>query len=219
MRHIGAVLLAVGLLILAAGDGRALTLKDLTDGQNIAAGNGLVFDAFEASFTGNQSACLADDLQIGILDDGFRIIGPMSAADGAYGSIFISYDVSISGSVERGGLISHASLVSNVAANTPGAQAAIDEFFNGGDPISNLKTGGTRDGTYYDSVSFDVPASLLRVTKSILLDSRGIGGGGGGSARVSLIEQHFSVVPEPATLGMTCLGLAVLALGRRRLRS
>lgn len=218
-RYIGALLLTVGLLTLTAGVGRAVTLttytlQDLIDGQGFPTVNGLAFSEFNAIFTGNQPESLASVLQVGVLDDGFRIIGPMSAADGALGDIFISYSVAVD--AESGQLISGASLLSNVAANGLGAQAAIDELFNGDDLLSNVKTGGSSDGIYLGSVLFDTPAERLNVTKDILLDSGTLEEGFGGSARISLIQQQFTVVPEPATLGMVFIGLTGLALARRR---
>ena len=49
------------------------------------------------------------------------------------------------------------------------------------------------------------------------MDSALLGGGVGGSARISLIEQRFQVVPEPTTLCLLSLGLMGLVfVGRRR---
>lgn len=211
-------------LLLAAGDGRALTLADLTGGQTFASQNGLSFSNFAAIYTGNQSPTVGENLEIQILTDGFRITGGISAADGAVGDILVTYDVNVMNTLRGpGNPIIGASLSSDVAASLPGAQAAIDELLisSGGLPsiiaLNNVKTGGSNTGIFTDTKSFQSAVQSLQVTKDIVVDSRINTGGTGGSATISFIDQRFSVVPEPSTAGMLILGMLGLSVaGRRR---
>ena len=206
-------------LLLMAGDGRALTLADLTGGGTFSTLNGLSFSNFTAVYTGNQSPTVGENLEITILTDGFCILGDISAADGAFGDIVLAYDVNVS---PNGVLITGASLSSDVAATLAGAQASIDELLDSSGALpslvalNNVKTGGGNTGIFSDTKVFDNAVQSLHVTKDILVDSRINTGGTGGSATISFINQQFSVVPEPSTAAMLILGLLGLSFAGRR---
>jgi hypothetical protein len=194
-----------------AAPAHALTIQDLVDGATFTTANGLSFGDFEAPTAGNLAIDL-DTILVDVLEDGFALRGLPRAADGLWGEILLSYSVeTISGLDE----ITEASLLAlNVASGT-GAQAAVDEFLDSGllAVLSTIDTGAVPgDAITFDSAIF-AAVSQIDVLKAIFLDSAGPGG----SARISLIEQRFAVIPEPATVGLLSIGLVGLAaMGRHR---
>ena len=214
--------LALALLLAMASPVRALTLQDLVSGDTLTTSNGLFFHDFSLEITGHLSTSLsASDLSILTLPDGFRMVGPISAADGEVGNVLISYRVDSNLPIAP---IIAASIVSNVAASGVGAQAAVDEFIlsiPGGVPIALLSafdTGGTSGTPMFSDEAIFSPMPALKVEKSILVDSSLLGGGFGGSARLSVVDQRFEVVPEPTPLVLMSLGLLGLAGAGRRPR-
>ena len=219
------IVLLSGVLLLLASPGRSLTLDTLVSGGSFSTGNGLFFHDFSVQITGDLAGVLtASDLSILPLADGFRMDGPISAADGELGEISLSYRVDAD---PQGLPISGASLLSTVAASGVGAQATVDELLlaiSSGDSIAYLSvfdTGGLPGAPdVFDQATFE-PVFGIDVEKGILVDSVLLGGGGGGSARIPLVEQRYQVVPEPTTLVLMSLGLVGLAMagGRGRTRS
>ena len=66
----------------------------------------------------------------------------------------------------------------------------------------------------FDSATLLMPAPSLQILKDIQV---GIGNSGGTIATISVIEQGFTVVPEPGTAALIATGLSMLAAaGRRR---
>jgi hypothetical protein len=196
-----------------------LTLQQLIGGETFRTNNGLRFGDFRVEISGDLEGQIEPgDIRVTILGDGFHLSGPMSAANGEMGDILLFYSVS----AEFEAIIG-ASLFSNGVAVGSGAQVAVDKQLLIADDeevgrLSAWDTGAVPgDAIFFDEIVFGEPLQEILVVKDILLDSSLLGGGFGGSARISLIEQSFSVVPEPGTLALTGIGLAGLArLGRRR---
>ncbi len=206
-----------------AGQGRALTftLQEVIDVGGFTTTSGLTFGDFDATIAGDLALAVTnDDLLLTLLADGFQLTGPLSTADGEIGDVLLSFGV-FAVSVATG--INGASLLALGVADGNGAQAAVDELILG-EPGSHvlgvLRTFDTGaisgDGVFADAIQF-APQLSIRVTKDIVLDSFLIGGGPGGSARITFIEQRFTVVPEPSTLAFLGIGLTgVGVIGRRR---
>jgi hypothetical protein len=211
-------------VLLAVWSGRADALSSRLD-EVIASGgfataNGLTFSGFEVFFTGDLAGALtAQDLLVDVIGDGFQLIGPISAADGELGDVLLTFQVSAQSEANA---IVGASLLSNGVANGAGAQAGVDELIltsESGQVITVLSafdTGGSDAPVLSAETSF-APRLSIRVAKDILVDSTLVGAGTGGSARISLIQQRFTVVPEPGGLALFAIGLSgLVAFGRRR---
>lgn len=213
---LGAALLALALPVSAG----AISLQQVIDDGGFTTANGVTFAGFSVSISGALAGSLsASDLEL-VFDTsagsaGFSLSGPISAADGELGDVFLSFTVS-SSQLIVGALLS----AINVADGGPGALASVDELIRTGAGaflglLSTSDTGGPGAGIFDDDLSFAGQTSI-RVMKDILVDSSILGGGTGGSARISFISQTFLLVPEPGTLVLVLGGLAGLAVGGRR---
>ncbi len=217
--------IAIALVLLWGASASAtsdLTLADLQEGESFLSGDEtLKFDDFDIVVTGilDTDPVGEDELldyEVVILEDGFRIVGPMGAADGNRGDILVSFNV--------WGLtaaIFGASSFFNGNALGTGALAAVEETLReleGEDPqqppIGSLfvaATGGS-EPLKYDETSFD-PVMHLRVNKDIIVDSDG-----GIISAISFVDQRYAVVPEPRTVLLVLGGLGMLAVSVRRQR-
>jgi len=198
-------------------------LDVLEGGGSLTSGNGLLtFDNFDVVTTGSVRSNLAlYDVQA--LADGIAITGPIAAAGGSAGDLFVQFNVSSNSP------ISGAALRFNGAAAGAGSSASVTESFEENDgQLFVFATGaGTADRS--DSLTFSPGVTELRVSKDILVDSgaprpgndvhpvdgQTDGAAPGGIAVISRIEQHFTA-PEPAALLLLGSALAGLALVRRR---
>ena len=214
-KWVGGLVLSVA-VALPAG---AISLQQVIDDGGFTTANGVTFSNFSVSITGALAGSLtASQLELTFEGSGgsagFSLTGPISAADGELGDVFLSFSVSSEQAIV-GALLS----ALNVADGGLGALASVDELIRtgGGSVLGLLSTsdsGGPGDGIFDDELSFAGQTSL-RVMKDILVDSSILGGGPGGSARISFVSQTFVLVPEPATLLLVLGGLAAVGWRRR----
>jgi hypothetical protein len=195
-----------------------ISLSTLVGGGPVPSG-GLVFSNFEIQINGDLSTDLSS-YDIAFSGSGLRLTGPLSGADGETGSVFLAYTVTATGSND----VSGASMLASNVASGPGAQAAVDAVLtdNGSSMtlavLSTFDTGGVPgDAVTAASGSF-APSTDLRVASTILIDSAIVGGGFGGSARITAVEQQFVVTPEAETAALLTLGLLGLATAGRNRR-
>jgi hypothetical protein len=145
---------------------RALGLDVLNDGGSLTSGNGLLtFDDFEVIATGSVSGDLSlYDVQA--LVDGIAITGPISAADGNSGDLFVQFTVSSSDPMVA------ARLRFNGAAAGEGSSASVTETF---EEIEDAQLfvyatgGGGLQLT--DAERFGAGYTSLRVSKDILVSA------------------------------------------------
>ncbi len=195
---------ALGVSLVALGftptNARAISLADL-DGGGLFTMGPLTFSDFDVSVAGDLSMDLTDyDVQI--LIDGFRLTGPLSVGQDQSGILLLTYEVSTSAA-----LIESVSLFAPGSTMGTGAQAWVGEavFDDLGDPLAALfafdvEGAGVNPS---DSESFD-PTPSVRVGKLIHLR-------GGEFAALTMVDQHFTLVPEPSSLVLASLGLLGLA--------
>lgn len=212
---IGRAFGAIALAFSFASTAGALTLADLDDGEVFDSGDHRItfsFDPGSVSITGDLSPDLTN-YGVVILEHGFSIVGPMGVSDGNVGDIALRYLASA-----NDGFFDTASIFFNGAAVGNGALAAVAEDFiaNGqlvGDLLVQVTGGGLSQKI--DTTSFAPGITAFDVVKDIQIittDPAQI-------ATISVLDQNFTVVPEPTTLAMLGLGLAVLAhRGSRRRR-
>jgi hypothetical protein len=201
----------------------AISLQQVIDDGGFTTSNGVTFADFSVSITGALGGSLtASQLEITFEASagsaGFSLTGPISAADGEVGDVFLSFSVASSGPAIVGAMLSSV----NVASGGLGALASVDEVIRTGSGVflgvlSTSDTGGPGVGTFDDQIAFAGQATL-RVLKDILVDSSILGGGPGGSARISFVGQTFVLVPEPTTLLLVLGGLAAVGWSRRSVR-
>lgn len=215
------LLFGLALLIPLAAGAVSFTLQQVIDNGGFTTGNGVTFSSFSVSITGALSGSIdADDLVLsfeeGSSSAGFTLTGPISAADGEVGDVFLSFAVSTQAGID-GALLS----ALNVAGGGGGALASVDELIKSiaGASLGLLSTSDTGGpgAPITDAAIAFAPQTSIRVMKDILVDSSILGGGQGGSARISFVQQTFTLAPEPTTLALVLGGLTGLGVfGRKR---
>jgi hypothetical protein len=232
-------------LSLATG-ASALGLDVLSGGGSLTSGNGLLtFEDFEVTTNGSVGSDLSL-YDVSALSDGIAITGPISAADGELGDLFIQFTVSSSSP------ITSASLRFNGVASGQGSSASVTETFDQAEDaqLFVFATGGGGSDVR-DSVRFGEGYTSLRVSKDILVASSGgeddcgedrgrhlgwligkghaknhgdpdlkhhLGSLDGNDGGVAVISriEQRFTVPEPATQLLIGIGFAGLAIARRR---
>jgi hypothetical protein len=192
------------------------SVADLDNQTVLTSGNGqLSFTRFEF-YLGEADPA---DFTLSVLDDGVRLTGPMSVADGAQAEFYFSYEVSVLGDapgingvslyapseITGGGYPTFVKTAKQIYAGpTP-------EFFHQ-DTLALLTTRNF-EGPYseFASASF-APQSLITVLDGARLSAAGPGD----TATLTELTNRFSVVPEPGTLALLGVGFFGLGIARRR---
>ncbi len=194
------------LLLLSPGPALALTLDDLNGGAIFDSLDGslrFTFDPGSVMVNGNVGGALSQ-FEVLQLDDGFQIVGPFSTFDGETGSLGIDYTVTGTSAA-----LSEAFLSFNGAASGEGAEALVDEILGQEGSLQVHALPG--DISLFDSLVLGSTPQSLDVSKHIQLVSVL-----GEAAQISQVNQTFTVVPEPGTVGLLLLGMGGLTLLRRR---
>jgi hypothetical protein len=144
---------------------QAMGLDTLAGGGSLTSGNGvLTFDDFEVVTTGSVDSDLSlYDVQA--LVDGIAITGPISAAEGSAGDLFIQF------SVDSSAPITNASLRFVGAASGAGSSVSVTETFEEVDNALLFVWATSSGFDLSDSTSFGDGVTSLRVSKDILVDS------------------------------------------------
>jgi hypothetical protein len=196
-----AVVLASGGLATAAN---AIGLDVLEGGGSLSSG-ALTFSDFEVVVSGLQSDLSLYD--VSSIAGGIAVTGPIAVSDGAQGDLFLAFTVSADPGLISGVGLSFEGEVSEAGS----ASSVVETFFEIGD--AQLFVFATGGGGLQMSDTLEIsPVASLRVFKDILVDSAAPSG----QASISRIEQRFVVTPEPAAVVSLGLGLALLAMLRRR---
>lgn len=216
----------------AAPSGAALfSMQELVDGGSFDSPDGtLRFDqfTFEIVTDDTLSPNLSDYkvlVDAALMSDGFRLVGSILVGGEDSGRIKLAYQVT-----SLVGEITAAGLSFNGIAYGDGAQASVfSEFFSvpGDTPLlaGNLLVGnlevysigsdpaGEAMRRDFDFIAFDHGYDKLRVENDIIVVSDG-----GIFGSMSVVEQHFTTVPEPSTAALLGFGLIGVGISRSRKR-
>jgi hypothetical protein len=196
---------------LPIGDYNVATIDNQT---TFDANDGLSFSNFQFYLGVDRSL-----FTLSILEDGVRLTGPMSVANGAQAEFYFSYEVSVLGNLPG---IDGVSFFAPSEITGDGHLNFIKtskQVYEGPTPSSyhqdTLATLHTRnfDGEYSElaSASF-APQQHLSLLDGVRLSSAGAEN----TATLIELTNRFSVVPEPTTLALVGLGISAVAIARRR---
>jgi hypothetical protein len=205
-----AVGLAMALGVGASSTASTFTAQQLVDGASFDSPDGnLHFNNFKfAVVTGSSLSTNLSDYQVtvdgSLTSGGFRITGPIGVTgNNSAGIIQFAYDVT----ANSGPGINSVGLYVNGRASGPGARAIVSEdIFAPGipGPLAQLSVvlSGEEEQRVVDYVEFEDFYTSLHIEKAI-----DVGTDEGTLATISVIDQNFTVVPEPSTASLMVLGL------------
>lgn len=216
--------LSVTQAFVAPSNAALFNMQELVDGTSFDSPDGtLHFDQFTFEIvTDDTLSPLLSDYEVlvdaALLSDGFRLVGSILVGGGDSGQIKLGYEVTA-----IVGQITAAGLSFNGIAYGDGANASVlEEFFTvPGDAMlfdnnlevfslgASVSAEGPRRN--FDFTTFDQTYDKLRIENDIFVTSDG-----GIFGSMSVVEQHFSTVPEPGTAAL--LGFGVIGVGISRWR-
>jgi len=198
---------AVGAAILLAGTAKAVTLDQLTAGQQIVVGN-VVYSNFSYGGTTPVTDVLVTSSSAGL--EFTTLTGGWTTPSG---SSVISYDINVTGDTFSTVGLGFTATASGGAIASVG-ETVTDTTNNKDYSLQvNVGAGGGTDSDS-DSVTLNPTTASLHVIKSIDVASNG-----SGTASITLVDNTFIPtggsapgVPEPMSLALLPLGLAALGI-------
>lgn len=146
--------------------------------------------------------------------DGLRFTGPFLDLPGGAGNgasdATLGFDVSVVG----GGAIASATMHGNpsLKGNAQGIAEVVETFEGIGDVKLLIYDKSANNLSLTSTAEFSAPVTELSVVKDILLLSQS----DTNAATISVIDQEFTLVPEPATFASMLIGLLGFGLLRCR---
>jgi hypothetical protein len=203
-----------------SASGAIIGLDVLTAGGSFTSTDGtLDFSDFAVVINGALSTDHSD-YSVMPIERGFRLTGMIGVADEEVGDLLVFYTVKVNSNFPDI-LIHDALLGFNGAAMGEQAQAQVTEQIFGANTIIPVKDSFGNDAQLavfntggggiqlMDHLDLMTPTKELDLAKDVLVETLGIGT----SATISLIDQQFSITPEPSTIIL--LAGVGLFIGRR----
>lgn len=148
-------------------------------------------------------------------DTGIRFTGPFLDLPGGAGNGASDATLGFTVTPTNGGAITGASLSGNPSLKGGATGIAeVVETFIGQDEAKLVIFDKSATVSLEDSVSFAEPLSSVTALKDILLLTQDTSN----ASTISVIDQTFELVPEPASATLCLLGLACVSFTRRRRR-
>lgn len=223
-----AIILGLGGMLIQPGSASAVPLSTLTanPAESVTYGD-FTFDNFEFNVVGSSGKWIASEAAIDVQgfttpsgsEDGLRFAGLIAALSNVTANsqvtITISYDVTLNDPEQA---------IHDVTMSFNGAPTAYDGWAQVGKTIM-LDGTGIGEAMVYNRPADPDPIKLLdhqiigtgSYTQTLRVHDRIIVEGGlSGATTISYINQTFSLIPEPAMLVLTILGLPLVINRRRR---
>lgn len=218
LRNLGAPL-AVALAVVGVLGGsqsvQALPLQTLIDTNGTITQQGKVFSDFTFTIDSAQGRYIASAAGLDVSgvtlgdEDGIRFAGALAAFSNLQPNSAVTVTITYKVTAPAGVWITDASLGFNGAVTIPQATATVEEdIFANGPLVGELAVAAPTPLS--DHILLDGMYQTLDVVKTVTLS-----GGSNGVASISFINQTYSQIPEPATVGLLALGSSFLL--RRRI--
>jgi len=216
-RRSGVAALLLAALVLTAGQADAAILKDLVDTGGTIVEADKEFSNFTYNIVGS-GRYVADPTAIDVSgitlngEHGLQFAGAIAAfsqiVPNSSATVVIGFDVTVT---DPDWFIDDISLSFNGTAEGPQALARVDETVVISGPVVVGQAAVQTPAPLSDHQLLTGAYSTVHVEKEIYVT-----GGPDGYATISFVNQTFSQVPEPATLGLLAIGSIGLFLIRRR---